>query len=231
METSNKNKYSGVIKGGLFAILVFLIIFAFGQAYVIYQKFEQSYSTLSQAFAKQSWLTRSYVDLYHQTESTLASITKELDTTKGLLSQTETMLNQAKNDNAALQDQVLALQKAQQIGNQVNQLMEESSQASNELVSIHSQLRSVDGNFNNVEEGKNRLALLQQKILSIKNRIGEIKHEAFLAKKAAQEESDRIALLNGNQGYLVKDGQIFQPQAAKSQSKPNVNINVSFFEQ
>lgn len=231
METANKNKFSGIIRGCLFAILVSLIIYAFGQSYVIIQTLESSYTALNQAFTEQVALTSNYTVLYHRTEETLANVTQELDTTKGLLSQTETMLNQVKIENVSLLDQVAALQSAQQIENQVNQLKDASAKANNELISINAQMRTLDSNFTSVDKGREMLALLGQKIAEIKGRIRGIKHEAFLARKAAQDEMDRLALLNGNQGYVVKDGQIFQPQAAQSQSNPNVNINVSFFEQ
>ena len=230
METTEKNKNSGIIKGCLFAILISLIIFAFGQSYTIIKTYEESYTTLSSAFAQQNWLTHNYFDLYHQTEVSLVNTTQELDTTKGMLTQTETLLNQAKAENTNLQDQVLALKNAQQIGDQVNQLNEASVKANQELGALQTQLKAVDGSFDSVEEGRKRLVLLQEKIQSIKNRIRDIKHDAFLARKAAQDEVDRIALLNGNQGFLVKDGQDFKPQDVKAQENPNVNINVSFYE-
>ena len=230
METTNKGKYSGIIRGCLFAILVSLIIFAFGQHYVIYKTLEASNDTLVQAIGMQTSLTRTYSTLYHQTEDTLANVTKELDSTQALLTQTETMLNQAKVENDSLHQQVTALQENQQNENQMAKLMQESKKAQSELESIQSQLKSAE-NFSDVKEGKDLIALLRQKIRSVKNRIQELNRQAFLAKKAADEERDRIALQNGNQGFIVKDGQSYIPKtAAKSPANPSVKIKVSFYE-
>ena len=48
--------------------------------------------------------------------------------------------------------------------------------------------------------------------------------EAFFARVATQKEKDRLAVLNGNSGYVLHNGQLQNPYAAKKSFAIDVKI-------
>jgi hypothetical protein len=68
------------------------------------------------------------------------------------------------------------------------------------------------------------IALFEDKIRLFKSRMRYLKQQDFLAKVAAQKEKDRVALLNGNSGFVIRNGQLQNPNGINKSFAINVNI-------
>jgi len=66
----------------------------------------------------------------------------------------------------------------------------------------------------------------QKQIQLSKKRIHELKVQAALTRREAQDKKDEVALIQGNQGFFTKDGKAF---LRKDAPVKKVNINVSAF--
>jgi len=176
--------------------------------------------------ARQSADYRTYVRKYNETkvqleETTrkLEEVNRQLDTvsteltlTKGMLSQTRNMLTQAQTENARLKEDISSINTQQenipQLEARITALKEKNAQVTAELDGLKNQLRAFEADFANMQEGKSLIALFQSKIKLVKSRMRYLKQEAYFARIAAQKERDRVQAINGNSGYLVRDGQI-----------------------
>lgn len=146
----------------------------------------------------------------------LNQVTAELATTKGMLSQTQGMLSEAQEENTTLRQELQGLNSLRSTENvrsigelqaKIQILKDKDSQVSLQLAQLKSQMRAFTTEFSNVEEGRSLIVLLQNKIKLVKSHMRYLKQEAFFAKVAAQKEKDRLAVLNGNSGFVVRNGQ------------------------
>jgi chromosome segregation ATPase len=163
----------------------------------------------------------------------LDQVTVELATTKGMLTQTQGMLSQAQDENTKLKQELQGLdnlrntENVQNIGelqDKIQSLKEKDSQVSVQLADLKSQLRAFDGDFSNPEQGQTMIVLFQNKIRLVKSHMRYLKQEAFFAKIAAQKEKDRLAALNGNSGFVVRNGQAQGPDGTKKSFAIDVKI-------
>ena len=66
--------------------------------------------------------------------------------------------------------------------------------------------------------------LFQNKIRLVKSHMRYLKQEAFFARVAAQKEKDRLAVLNGNSGSVLRNGQLQKPDGSKKSFAIDVKI-------
>lgn len=179
---------------------------------------------------------RSYVKQYKDTKAQLEEttrkleavtkelndVTAQLNTTKSMLNQTQIMLTQAQAENTKLKEDLQSLdgiktaenvQSISDLEARIAALKTKNSQDSAELSELKSQLRSFQADFSTMEEGRSLISLFQNKIKLVKSRMRHIEQEAYFAKVAAQKERDRIAILNGNNGFMVHNGAIQKPNS------------------
>jgi len=215
---------------------------------------DQNYNILSKstdlAFSSSDHATvnyRTYVGRYKETkveldETTrkleevnrqLDQVTAELTTTKGMLVQTQGMLASAQQENAKLKQELQGLdvlkntENTQNLGEleaKIKTLKEKDSQVSHQLMDLKNQLRAFEADFSNPEEGRALIVLFQNKINLVKSHMHYLKLEAFSARVAAQKEKDRLAILNGNIGYVFRDGHPENPNGTKKAFAIDVNI-------
>ncbi len=182
---------------------------------------------------------RTYVGRYNETklqleETThkleevnkqLDQVTTELANTRNMLAQTQGMLDQAQDENVRFKRELQGLdnlrnaESVQNIGEleaRIKTLKDRDTQVSNQLAELKSQLRAFDAQFSNPQEGKSLITLFQNKIKLVKNRMHYLKQEAFLARIAAQKEKDRLESLNGNSGFVLRNGKSHTPGTKKS---------------
>ncbi len=150
----------------------------------------------------------------------LDQVTAELATTKGLLTQTQGMLAQAQDENVKLKKELQVLdqfrnsqnvQNVDELQDKIKNLKDKDSQISLQLADLKSQLRAFQADITTPEEGRSLIVLYQDKIRLVKGHMRYLKQEAFFAKIAAQKEKDRLAALNGNNGYVVHNGKLQGP--------------------
>lgn len=215
----------------LSAVLFGLTLFVLNLSHRNAQTYELATGLVLTAADQGASNYRSYVAQYKETkiqleETTrkleevnrqLDAVTAELTTTKGMLTQTQDMLAQAQAENARLKDEIMGIDPSQRAENaptvvedlkqKIADLKEKNVEVSGQLAQLKEQLRAFEADFGNLDEGRTLISLFQNKIKLVKSRMNYLKQEAHFAKIAAQKEKDRIAALNGNNGYVIKNGQ------------------------
>ena len=160
-------------------------------------------------------------------------VTAELATTKGMLNQTQGMLASAQEENTKLKQELQGLddlrnsESVQNIGeleSKIKALKERDTEVSLQLTDLKKQLRMFQGEFSDPEEGQSLIVLFQNKIRLVKTRMHYLKQEAFFARVAAQKEKDRLAALNGNSGFLLRNGQLLKPAGTNKSFAIDVKI-------
>lgn len=163
----------------------------------------------------------------------LDQVSAELEATKGMLSQTQGMLTSAQLENSNLKKELQGLEElrnsenVQNVGElkeKINTLKEKDSQVSLQLVDLKNQLRAFQADISDLNEGHSLITLFQNKIKLVKTRMHYLKQEAFYAKVAAQKEKDRLAVLNGNSGFVLRNGQDQNPDSTKKSFAIDVKI-------
>lgn len=89
-----------------------------------------------------------------------------------------------------------------------------NTQAATELTDLKGQLHAFQADFSTVEEGRSLITLFQSKIKLVKSRMRYLEQEAYFAKIAAQKERDRLAVLNGNNGFVLRNGMAQKPNSS-----------------
>ena len=109
-----------------------------------------------------------------------------------------------------------AVPQARSAGLIIKNLKDENVQVGAQLAELKNKLRAFEADFSNMEEGKSLIALFQNKIKLVNSRMRYLKQETYFAKIAAQKERDRVAALNGNSGFIVRNGEVIKAGASKS---------------
>jgi len=163
----------------------------------------------------------------------LNQVTVELATTKGMLSQTQGMLSQAQEENTKLKQELQGLdglnntenvQNISELQAKIEALKEKDSQVTGQLAELKNQLRAYQADFSNLQDGRSLIVLFQDKINLVKNRMRYLKQEAFFARISAQKEKDRLAVLNGNSGFVVRNGQAQNPNGTNKSFAIDVKV-------
>lgn len=178
---------------------------------------KQAYQLLSGSYDRQLSLTQMYA--------------QELAETKELLVQAQADLAAAKTEIGQLTDKNVQFEATiAQLQEQSSRLTDENTRLTGEMVTLKERLNFLEGDVKNLEEAKRLIAEYKGKFRLVKAKIRVFNREAYEAKKAAQQERDRVASLLGNNGYLVRDGKPHISNAAAagqgSEAAPSVNINV-----
>jgi len=162
-------------------------------------------------------------------------VSAELDTTKGMLTQTQGMLSQAQDENTKLKQQLQGLetvksppavnsQNISDLQNKIQTLKAKNNEVSSQLSDLKYQLKAFEADFSNTQEGQSLIVLFQSKIKLVKSRMRFLKQEAYFARVAAQKEKDRLAVLNGNSGFVLRDGQVQNPDGTKKTFAIDVKV-------
>lgn len=162
----------------------------------------------------------------------LELVSKELASTKNMLSETEALLAQAQQENKILKGDPQAMANMQKLlGNQtiastknIDTLKKQNENYDKELEKLKGDLSGYQSNVADIKQGKSLLADLKDKIREVKEKMRQIKKEAALTREAAQKERDRQLTLLGNNGYIVKDGEL----VSTDKGKKTVDIDVKF---
>lgn len=190
---------------------------------------------------------RTYVGKYKETKieldetthklnvvkSQLNQVATELAATKGVLSQTQGMLSEAQQDNIELKQELRGLdelrisenvQNTGELRVKIKSLKDRDSQISVQLADLKDKLRAFQAEFSNLDEGRSLIVLFQNKIKLVKSRMHSLNQEAFFARVAAQKEKDRLAVLNGNSGFVMRNGQLQKPNGTNKSFAIDVKI-------
>ncbi|MDE2027647.1 MAG: hypothetical protein KGK03_07460 [Candidatus Omnitrophica bacterium] len=248
LDTQRQNGHLKRIVGVVLSlVMIALTVYVLNLQHQNYNILSQSTGIALSASGHASQNYMAYVGKYRETkieldETTrkleavnrqLDQVTAQLNSTRDMLSQTEGMLGQAQAENTKLKlelqglDNLRSTENVQNIGQlqtKINALKDRDSQISTQLADLRSQLRAFHGEFSNLKEGRSLIVLFQNKIRLVKQHMRFLKHEAYLAKVAAQKEKDRLATLNGNDGYVVHNGQVQKPNGTNKSFAIDVKV-------
>jgi len=229
---------------GIFILFVVVLVgYAVWISRDIYTGMNTSNQRLLWAMGQQTVVTRYYADLYdeakrrlelvatelHRTrvlyqesQGALRNVSEELSQTKMILAQAETMLSEAKAGQgewtAVLeQNESEFLKKIAELVLKVASLQERNNHLEVEMGSLRGQLDFWEGNVKNVDEGKVLLNLYRGHMSLVKTRIRDFKKDVRNVRRLAAREKDRIKLMLGNNGYLIKDGKVVEVDMQKYQ--------------
>lgn len=163
----------------------------------------------------------------------LDQVTTELATTKGMLVQTQGLLSEAQDENTKLKQELQGLDSLRNTENvqntgelqaKITALKDRDTQVSVQLAELKTQMRAFEADISSPEEGRSLIILFQNKIKLVKSHMRYLNQEAFFAKVAAQKEKDRLAVLNGNSGFVVRNGRPQNPNGSNKSFAIDVKI-------
>ena len=189
--------------------------------YKIYvARFKETKLKLEETRIQLDETTKKLEEVNHQ----LDQVSAELATTKGMLTQTQGMLVSAQDENVKLKQDLQGLVELQtsenvknidELQSKIKIMKDNDSQITQQLDDLKNQMRIYAAEFSDLKEGRSLIVLFQNKIRLVKSRMHHLKEEAYLARVAAQKEKDRVASLNGNSGFFMKDGRLQNPNGTK----------------
>ena len=116
------------------------------------------------------------------------------------------------------------VQNPEDLQAKITALKDRDTQVSTQLADLKTQLRAFDADIASPEEGRSLIVLFQNKIRLVKSHMRYLRQQAFFAKVAAQKEKDRLATLNGNSGFVLRNGQPQNPNGTKKSFAIDVKI-------
>jgi len=160
--------------------------------------------------------------LIEEDKVAIALFSQELEATKALLSQTETMLIQANDRNVEINNELQALR------------------ARGGIISSQ-QAFIADKNIMSIASAQSLMSTYRMRIKSVKNEIKRLKGANRAARSVAIAQIDGQKLQVGNNGYIVKDGQFVHVDEGRYsdlkisrpgtwQAEQNISIDVTFFD-
>jgi len=222
----------------------------------ISQTIEQSNSLALSAFGQQAKIYRELLGQYKALQTVYAQLQGEYTATRVLLAQTESLLVEARRQYAEAQTEINSLRGAlaqakvatldenvkvliaqrdglrqdlQSLQAEINALAAESPEALQAQTDAYkARMGQLDVRMKNLkyETLLAGISEQQKQIQLSKKRIHELKVQAALTRREAQDKKDEVALIQGNQGFFTKDGKAF---LRKDAPVKKVNINVSAF--
>ena len=171
--------------------------------------------------------------LIQEDKATINLFSQELEATKTLLAQTETMLIDANDRNVAITTQLQAYQ---------GQTPAVAAEPQTQRVAVGQSLG--DGSIDSIEEARSLLAEYKAQVTSVKSEMRRLQSEERAARDATISLIENQRLQLGNNGFITRDGEHvwvdesqFQsltignlPNIGKPQAKPDVEIDIKFVE-
>ena len=236
----------------LCAVFVGLIGYIIVFSTIIYNDIIKANEESISSSNRQALLSQSVLNLYRGNEIKLADaseklviasrliqedkaainlFSQELEATKALLAQTETMLIEANDRNVAIAAQLQAYQ-----GNAP------AAQQQPQRVAVGQSLG--DGSIDTIEEASSLLAEYKVQVTSIKSEMRRLLQEERAARDATISLIENQRLQLGNNGFITRDGERVcvddaqfrsltignLPNIGKTQAKPDVAIDIQFVE-
>lgn len=199
-----------------------ILLLTFGLAMWGYVEFSTKYEQVRISNAKIQSL------LEAQTEQA-TNYARELELYKENLHKTEELLSKVQDENNKLREKLVLLDKLEELQQTVARLQEKNALMINHMSSARKQEPDFNKSIQNVAEGRKILSKYGHYISDIKNRIAVIRREEHRQTIARQKEEDRLKLLAGNNGYMIRDGETMPREIVLPlKEKKDVTIDVTF---
>ncbi len=207
--------------------------------YFNYRTLEEVVASAEFAANEQAKNFRHYVQEYRVTKIALdesnqkvSALTLELQAANAELSLTRGELASLQGLNDQLKESIKALEtykakasaKGEALETMIQAFKNKNRQLDKDLQMVRKELSSFQPDIADTKEGREKVLRFKNQIRLVKKNMGVLKQQVQEMKIAAQKERDRLEMLYGNNGYMVKDGknQSLKRQGAK------VDIKVEF---
>jgi chromosome segregation ATPase len=155
----------------------------------------------------------------------LQSANAELSTTRGELSSVQGLNDQLKENIRVLETyKTKALAKGEALETMINAFKKKNKQLDADLQMVRKELSSFQPEISDTKQGKEKIRRFKNQMVLVKRNMVILKEQAQIMKIAAQQQRDRLEMLYGNNGYMMKDG---RNQSLKRQTA-QVDIKVEF---
>lgn len=219
---SDKRIWSDVI---VLIVLVVLGSWTYRQFSSNYSKMEASNKITQPLLTHQVNLTQKYQRTASKYKQELGQVKEKFDNvefvfdnarvelagTHARLSRTRADLAKVKKENNKLRQKIQLLDTVADLESTISRLKQKNSLLVTNIDSIKQESFPRAQNIKTLQEGRSLMARYHDRLRKVKGRINELKRRERLERIAAQKESDRILLLAGNNGYLVRDGKFSRP--------------------
>lgn len=198
------------------------MLMTFGLAIWGYVEFSTKYEQVKISNAK-------IQSLLEQQTQQATNYARELELYKENLHKTEELLSKVQDENNKLREKLVLLDKLDELQETVERLKEKNALMINHMSSARKQEPDFNKSIQNVTEGRKILSKYGHYISDIKNRIAVIRREERRQTIARQKEEDRLKLLAGNNGYMIRDGETMPREIVLPlKEKKDVTIDVTF---
>ena len=236
MTDKKKDKKIRII---LLTVIGALAVYSLVMWYFNYNTLQTAVTTVEVAANEQSKNFRHYVQEYKVTKVALdesnqkvADLTVELQaanaeltTTRSELSSVQSLNDQLKQGIQELERyKVKAMAKGEALENMINTFKKKNRQLDADLQVVRKELSLFQPEVSDTEEGRAKIMRFKDHIRMVKKNMNILKEQALEVKIAAQKERDRLEMLYGNNGYLVKDGK----DLSQKRKGAKVDIKVEF---
>lgn len=208
-----KNNKKLIIRGLLWCAMIALLAFSYRQLYFSYLVMEQS-SRLSEM-------------LLHKQTLLMQLKSEQVMLLKNDLKNTEVLVQQLQIENDQLRGQEKTIDKIVELEGEIIQLEEKNAQLEEQVASLKKQTPDFNETVKNLQDGRKWLAEYSRWINKVKGRMQAIKKEQYVKDVAQQTEQDRVESLLGNNGYLVRNGQLL-PRDIPPAPTREVKVDVQF---
>lgn len=197
-----------VVRITLWIVLVGLLFWSSMELASNYHKIEISNKMIEALLINKMELARKYAE--------------ELGLTRESLLKTEAIVKDLKAENEVLREKIKLLDQLSTLEAEISRLKEKNALLVNQL-SLPQEKR-----VRTIKEAQDLIKEYKAKLKEVKRTKRHFELEAYQQQKETQRERDRINLMNGNNGYAVRDGEITLPQKQRMPPQPNIEIKVEF---
>lgn len=243
---AQKRRIQSLVQGVLIVMVIGVCVYLFRVYTQMEQTLQDTQTKLLSALDSQVQMQRIYKKRFKEQKAQLTAAQtqiqekeEELSLSRQQLAAFETQLAKAQEENQNLnmeikrliEENLTAQEMNLQFDQTIQELRETNQRFSEEMALLKERLRYFEGDIQRLEEGKEMIGLYRQKMRLVKKQMHMIKHEMHLSRIAAFKEQDRLRLLQGNNGYLVRDGRPV-PRVdfhVTPPPKTEIEIDVTFF--
>ncbi|MBF0486077.1 MAG: hypothetical protein HQL16_06155 [Candidatus Omnitrophica bacterium] len=236
-DEAKKNKWLKILGGVVMAGMIGFMLWLWVYNYLTLQKVAM---VSDKVMVKQGENFHYYINEYKvtkveldETTSKLTQVSQELESANVELSNTRGELTQVQQLNDQLKVNIQGLEhyksaamaKGEALENMILSFKKKNKELDHNLQAVRKELSTFQPDIGDINEGRSKLELFKNHIRMVKKNMNALKHQAYEAKVAAQKERDRLEMLYGNNGYLMKDG---QNKSVTSFDQKKVEIDVKF---
>jgi chromosome segregation ATPase len=235
LDQKKSNKIRIIVAIALGALTVYTLVLWYSN----YNTLERALVTTERAADDQAKNFRHYIQQYRIVKTALDEANQkiydltvalqaanaELFTTRGELSSVQSLNDQLKESIAVLETyKVKAMAKGEALETMINAFKKKNKQLDADLQMVRKELSGFKPDILDTKEGREKVLRFKNQIRLVKKNMVILKEEAQAMKVAAQQQRDRLEVLYGNNGYMMKDG---KNQSLKRESA-KVDIKVEF---